>query len=52
MTFHKIKFIFFCFKETVSLMKNDKFDRTKSNAKEEQNKRVSSNQKLQQIRTC
>ena len=30
-------------------MKNDNFDRTKSNAKGEQNKRVSS---LQQIRTC
>ena len=30
-------------------MKNDKFDRTKSNAEGDQNKRVSS---LQQIRTC
>ena len=34
MSFHKIKFIFW-FEETVSLMKNDKFDRTKSNAKGE-----------------
>ena len=33
MTFHKINE--FCFKETVSLLKNDKLDRTKSNAKEE-----------------
>ena len=41
MTFDKIKFIFFGFKETVSLMKNDKFDGTKSNAKGEYNKRVS-----------
>ena len=47
MTFDKIKLIFFCLKETVSLMKNDKFDRTKSNAKGELNKRVFS---LQQIR--
>ena len=34
MTFRKIKFISY-FKETVSLMKNGKIDRTKSNAKGE-----------------
>ena len=48
MIFHKIEFIF-CFKETVSWMKNNKFDWTKSNTKGEQYKRESS---LQQFRTC
>ena len=33
MAFSYNKIQFFGFKETVSLMKNDKFDRTKSNAK-------------------
>ena len=38
MTFHKIKFIFFGFKETVSLLKNDKFDRTNVLAMLQENK--------------